>query len=114
LDTRPIVSARLVGKPAALPALRIAASGSFFRAAARCRLHGLKKSGMRRLAEHGATTHELMAISGHKTLSEVQRYTTAADKKRLAASGMAKRQAQSVNTAVSNLAAEVSNRQPSD
>jgi integrase len=34
---------------------------------ARCRLHGLKKAGMRRLAEDGSTTHELMAISGHRT-----------------------------------------------
>jgi hypothetical protein len=53
--------------------------------------HGLKKGGMRRLAEHGNTTHELMAISGHRTLSEVQRYTDDADRKRLATSGMAKR-----------------------
>jgi len=45
---------------------------------------------MRRLAEAGNTAHELMAISGHKTLTEVQRYTSAADKKRLAESGMAK------------------------
>ena len=51
---------------------------------ARCRLHGLKKGGMRRLAEDGATAHELMAISGHKTLSEVQRYTADADRVRLA------------------------------
>jgi integrase len=57
---------------------------------ARCRLHGLKKAGMRRLAEAGATAHELMAISGHRTLTEVQRYTEAADKKHLADSGMAK------------------------
>ena len=33
----------------------------------RCRLHGLKKGGMRRFAEDGATTHELMALSGHRT-----------------------------------------------
>jgi integrase len=57
----------------------------------RCRMHGLKKGGMRRLAEDGYTTHELMGTSGHKTLSEVQRYTDAADKKRLADSGHAKR-----------------------
>jgi integrase len=57
---------------------------------ARCRLHGLKKGGMRRLAEAGNTAHELMAISGHRTLTEVQRYTEEADKKRLADSGMAK------------------------
>jgi integrase len=56
----------------------------------RCRLHGLKKSAMRRLAEAGNTAHELMAISGHRTLTEVQRYTAAADKKRLAESGVAK------------------------
>jgi integrase len=46
---------------------------------AHCRLHGLKKGGMRRLAEAGGTAHELMAISGHKTLTEVQRYTKDAD-----------------------------------
>jgi len=74
--------------------------------AARCRLHGLKKGGMRRLAEAGNTTHELMAISGHKTLSEVQRYTDDADRKRLAESGMAKRQGQSVNITLSNLGAQ--------
>ena len=60
--------------------------------AARCRLHGLKKSGMRRIAEAGGTAHELMAWSGHKTLSEVQRYTSAVDKKRLAESAFTKMQ----------------------
>jgi integrase len=58
----------------------------------RCRLHGLKKSGMRRWAEAGGTAHELMAFSGHRTLSQVQHYTSAADKKRLADSGFAKMQ----------------------
>jgi hypothetical protein len=37
---------------------------------ARCRLHGLKKSAMRRLAEAGNTAHELMAISGHVGLRQ--------------------------------------------
>ena len=50
----------------------------------------LDDGAMRRLAEAGNTAHELMAISGHKTLSEVQRYTAAADKKWLAESGMEK------------------------
>ena len=58
------------------------------------------------LAEAGNTTHELMAISGHKTLTEVQRYTDDADRKRLAESGMAKRKGQSVNTELSNPAVE--------
>jgi integrase/recombinase XerD len=70
---------------------------------ARCRMHGLKKGGMRRLAEHGNTTHELMAISGHRTLSEVQRYTDDADRKRLATSGMAKRRDRTENNEVANL-----------
>ena len=70
----------------------------------RCRLHGLKKGGMRRLAEAELTTHELMGISGHKTLSEVQRYTDDAEKKKLAKSGMAKKlRAQTENTDVTNL-----------
>jgi integrase len=71
---------------------------------ARCRMHGLKKGGMRRLAEHGNTTHELMAISGHRTLTEVQRYTEDADRKRLADSGMAKRRDRRENSEVANLA----------
>jgi integrase len=72
----------------------------------RCRLHGLKKGGMRRLAEAGNTTHELMAISGHRTLSEVQRYTADADRKKLADSGMKKKVGgENKNTEVSNLPA---------
>jgi integrase len=58
---------------------------------AHCRMHGLKKGGMRRLAEAGGTPHELMAISGHRTLSEVQRYTEDANRKLLADTGMAKK-----------------------
>jgi integrase len=73
---------------------------------ARCRLHGLKKGGMRRLAEATLTTHELMAISGHRTLSEVQRYTDAADRKRLADTGMAKLRDQRENSQVANLDAQ--------
>jgi integrase len=56
----------------------------------RCRLHGLKKGGMRRGAEAGLTTHELMGRSGHRSLAEVQRYTVAANQKKLADSGAAK------------------------
>jgi hypothetical protein len=48
------------------------------------------------------TTHELMAISGHKTLSEVQRYTNDADRKRLAESAMAKLRG-SANANVTNI-----------
>jgi hypothetical protein len=54
-------------------------------------VHGLKKGGMRRLAEDGNTAHELLAISGHKTLSMVEPYTRDADRKILADRGMAKK-----------------------
>jgi hypothetical protein len=82
----------------------------YYRRSPRCRMHGLKKGGMRRLAEAGNTTHELMAISGHKTLTEVQRYTDEANKLKLAQSGMTKQHGQSVNIELSNLASKVSNR----
>ncbi len=43
--------------------------------------HGLRKATCRRLAEAGCRAHEIMAISGHKTLAEVTRYTVAANRK---------------------------------
>ena len=39
---------------------------------------------MRRLAEADGTAKQIAAISGHKTLKEVERYTKAADQKKLA------------------------------
>lgn len=55
-----------------------------------CSAHGLRKAAARRLAEAGATAHEIAAITGHKTLAEVQRYSEAADRVRLARSAMDK------------------------
>jgi len=55
-----------------------------------CSAHGLRKACARRLAEAGATPHEIMAITGHKTLAEVQRYTQAALREGLADSAMQK------------------------
>jgi integrase len=43
-------------------------------------LHGLRKFAMTWAAEHGATQHELSAISGHRTLAMVQHYTRHADR----------------------------------
>jgi integrase/recombinase XerD len=37
--------------------------------------HGLRKATARRLAELGCTTLQIAAVTGHATLSEVQRYT---------------------------------------
>jgi integrase/recombinase XerD len=55
-----------------------------------CSAHGLRKAAAARLAERGATAHEIMAITGHQTLEEVERYTRAARKRALADSAMAK------------------------
>jgi integrase len=52
--------------------------------------HGLRKAFCRVAAEAGLTVHEIMALSGHKSVTEVMRYTVAVDRKKLAASGMAK------------------------
>jgi integrase len=49
-----------------------------------CQPHGLRKAAGRRLAEAGASTKEVMAILGHTTLSEAERYIEEADQVRLA------------------------------
>jgi len=67
----------------------------------RCVTYGLRKAAARLLAEAGCTTHEIMAITGHKTLAEVERYTRAAAQKKLAASAMGLMPAR-LNTAFPN------------
>ena len=47
-------------------------------------MHGLRKAAARRLVEAGCTTHEIASITGHKTLSEIERYTREAERARLA------------------------------
>ncbi|MET4130278.1 tyrosine-type recombinase/integrase [Roseovarius sp. MBR-6] len=55
-----------------------------------CTSHGLRKACARRLAEASATPHEIGAVTGHKTLAEVQRYTQDAFREGLADSAMGK------------------------
>jgi integrase len=55
-----------------------------------CSAHGLRKAAARRLAEAGCSEHEIAAITGHASLSEVRRYTKAVNQKRLAEAAMAK------------------------
>jgi integrase len=52
--------------------------------------HGGRKATARRLAEIGCSANQIAAITGHASLSEVQRYTKAADRKRMAREAMAK------------------------
>jgi site-specific recombinase XerD len=56
----------------------------------RCVPHGLRKAAARRLAEAGCTTKQIAAITGHRTLSEVQRYTEAAEQEGLAEAAIVK------------------------
>lgn len=56
----------------------------------RCSPHGLRKAAGRRLAEAGCTPHQIAAILGHKTLSEVMRYTQSVRQKKLAQQAMGK------------------------
>lgn len=46
--------------------------------------HGLRKARAADMADQGATGHQIMAITGHQTLKEVDRYTKAANQRNLA------------------------------
>jgi len=74
-----------------------------------CKTHGLRKAQMRRLAEGGATAKQIASISGHKSLREVERYTAAADQRKLSRDAMAKLKRE---PSVSYFPAEVSNQKP--
>jgi hypothetical protein len=50
----------------------------------------LRKAALTRLADAGCTPHQIMAVSGHDSLKEVERYTKAADQQRLAQEAMAR------------------------
>lgn len=49
-----------------------------------CVPHGLRKAAARRLAEAGCTSKQIAAITGHKSLAEIERYTRKADQVKLA------------------------------
>jgi integrase/recombinase XerD len=55
-----------------------------------CSAHGLRKASAKYLAEGGASTLEIMSVTGHRSLTEVERYTREAGRKTLAESAMAK------------------------
>jgi integrase len=53
-----------------------------------CSAHGLRKAAARRLAEAGCSPHEIMSITGHQSLKEVERYTREANRRGLADGAM--------------------------
>jgi integrase/recombinase XerD len=54
------------------------------------RAHGLRKAALRTLAHAGATGVELMAVSGHSSLDQVQEYLNEVDQERAAEAAMTK------------------------
>jgi integrase len=48
-----------------------------------CQPHGLRKAAGRRLAEAGCSAKQIMAVLGHKSLAEAERYVRDADEVRL-------------------------------
>ena len=55
----------------------------------RCVFHGLRKAALTRLSDAGCSVHGIAAVSGHKTLKEVERYTKQYDRARAAREAMA-------------------------
>jgi enterobacteria phage integrase len=62
-----------------------------------CQPHGLRKAAGRRLAEAGCSTKQIMAVLGHKSLAEAERYTKEADQIRLATDAMSRLEEQTRN-----------------
>jgi len=55
-----------------------------------CSAHGVRKALAARMAELGCTAKEIQAITGHKTLKEIERYTESARQQTLADAAVAK------------------------
>ena len=49
----------------------------------RCSVHGLRKAGATRLANSGASDHDIMAVTGHTTVKQFHGYTREADRRAL-------------------------------
>ena len=82
-DIAPAFILSALGKPYTAESL-----GNYFRDAAveagiHARLHGLRKAFCIYWAEKGSSTHQIAAMAGHMSLSEVERYTRAADRERM-------------------------------
>jgi integrase len=52
--------------------------------------HGLRHRAGKLLAEAECTPHQIMAILGHRTLKEAERYTSQAERRNLARQAIAK------------------------
>jgi integrase len=66
------------------------AAGTAHIGAKECTAHGLRCNAATALAEAGCSVPEIMAITGHRTFREAQRYTSHRDQKKLSDRAVAK------------------------
>jgi integrase len=71
-----------------------------------CVPHGLRKGGSKLMADSGCTPHEIMAVTGHRTLKEVTKYTEAYDRSQAAIRAQAKVAAKDDNVVPLTVAAK--------
>jgi integrase len=62
-------------------------------------IHGVRKLAATRLADAGCSTHEIAAITGHRTLAMVALYTRTADQEKLATAAIHRLKPRSANRA---------------
>lgn len=74
-NDRPFVLWNRQGKPLTAGALANAVTRHARSLGIKKSIHGVRKTTASILAESGCSAHEIMAITGHKSLKEVQRYT---------------------------------------
>jgi enterobacteria phage integrase len=96
LKATPAKGLMLIGSPHGRPMTGKGLSAMVSRAvravglSEKCVPHGLRKAALTRLADHNATTKEIQAVGGHRSLREVERYTEKADQRRLARAAIAR------------------------
>jgi hypothetical protein len=64
-----------------------------------CVMHGLRKNGGEDACRGGYSTHEIASITGHAALTEIERYTKAANQKKLATAAIHKLERNAKRTA---------------
>ena len=62
-------------------------------------MHGLRKNGGEDACRGGYSTHEIASITGHAALAEIERYTKAANQKKLATAAIHKLERNAKRTA---------------
>jgi integrase len=82
-DIAPVFILTDAGKPYTKESLGNLHADAATAAGVNSRLHGLRKAFCVYWAENGKTTHEIAAMSGHSSLSELERYSRTADRKRI-------------------------------